>query len=133
MARQFCQQTTILGRVTELHPEEGCFKLRARSGDEFYSYVNTETWYRPLPHLNASYDRYGTPEDYDDTPQAKLKKYLAMGVLVLVEGIYHRNHLNRRLDVRTLYLLYSQNGKLISETQGCYMFEDPRWWTDRSC
>ena len=130
MARQFCQQTTILGRVTELHPEEACFKLRARSGDEFYSYVNTETWYRPLPHLNASYDRYGTPEDYDDTPEAKIKKYLAMGVLVLVEGIHHRNHLKRRLDVRTLYLLYSQNGKLISETQGCYMFEDPRWWTD---
>jgi putative intracellular protease/amidase/mannose/cellobiose epimerase-like protein (N-acyl-D-glucosamine 2-epimerase family) len=130
MARQFCQQTTILGRVTELHPKEGCFKLRARSGDEFYSYVNTETWYRPLPHLHGSYDHYGTPEDYDGSPEANVKKYLAQGILVLVEGVHHRDHTKRRLEVRTLYLLYSQNGKLISETQGCYMFEDPRWWTD---
>lgn len=130
MARQFCQQTTVLGRVTEFYPDKGCFKLRARSGDELYSYVNTETWYRPLPHLHASYDRYGTPSDFDDSVGAKLRKYVALGILVLVEGVYFRDHMMRRLDVRTLYLLYSQEGQLISEAQGPYMFEGSRWWTD---
>ena len=130
MARQFFTQTTLLGRVTEFYPREFCFKIRVRSGDEFYSYTNTETWYRPLPHLKASYDRYGTPEAYDDSPEAKLRKYVALDVLVLVQGILHQDHMRRRVDVRTLYLLYSQNGKLISEEKGPYMFEDPRWWVD---
>ena len=132
MARQFFNQTTILGRVTEFYPNDFCFKIRARSGDEFYSYTNSETWYRPLPHLHASYDRYGTPGDYadDDSRTAKLKKYLAVDAFVLIEGIFHRDHMKRRIDVRTVYLLYSQNGKLISEEKGRYMFEDPRWWSD---
>jgi putative intracellular protease/amidase len=131
MSRQFFTQTTLLGRVTEFYPNEFCFKIRTHSGDEFYSYTNTETWYRPLPHLHASYDRYGTPEGYDDkSPEAKLKKYLAIGALVLIEGILHRHHMKRRVDVRTIYLLYSQKGELISEKKGRYMFEDPRWWID---
>ena len=134
MSRQFFSQTTLLGRVTELYPKEFCFKIRAHSGDEFYSYTNTETWYRPLPHLHASYDRYGTPEGHDDldddSPEKKLRKYLALDALVLVEGIFHRDHMKRRIDVRTLYLLYSQNGEVISEKKGRYMFEDPRWWVD---
>lgn len=130
MARQFFTQTTLLGRVTEFYPQELCFKICCRSGDEFYAYTNTETWYRPLPHLQASYDRYGTPKDYEDTPEAKLRKYVALDVAVLVEGIFHRDHLKTRVDVRTLYLLYSQNGKLISEEKGRYMFEDSRWWVD---
>ena len=130
MARQFFGQTTLLGRVTEFYPKELCFKIRVRSGDEFYSYTNTETWYRPLPHLQASYDRYGTPVTYDGSPEAKLRKYLAMDVLVLIEGIFHQDRMKRRVDARTVYLLYSQNGKLISEEKGRYMFEDPRWWKD---
>ena len=132
MSRQFFTQTTLLGRVTEFYPKEFCFKIRTHSGDEFYSYTNTETWYRPLPHLHASYDRYGTPEGYSDnpTPEEKLKKYLAVDALVLIEGILHRHHMKRRVDVRTLYLLYNQNGELISERKGRYMFEDPRWWVD---
>lgn len=134
MSRQFFSQTTLLGRVTELYPKEFCFKIRAHSGDEFYSYTNTETWYRPLPHLHASYDRYGTPEGHkdldDNSPEMKLRKYLAIDALVLIEGIFHRDHMKRRIDVRTLYLLYSQNGEVISEKKGRYMFEDPRWWVD---
>lgn len=134
-ARQFCQQTTFLGYVTELYPEECCFKLRLRSEDDsgydhVYAYVNSEVWYRPLPNLSGSYDRYGTPEDYDGSPASKLKKYLALGALVLVEGVYFRHHLKSRIDVRTVYLLYDQHEKLISETKGDFMFEEPRWWVD---
>ena len=130
MARQFFQQTTVLGRVTELYPEELCFKIQARSGDEFYSYTNSETWFRTLPHLHSSYDRYSTPKDSDNSPKAKLEKYLAQNILLLIEGIYHRDHMKRRIDVRTVYLLYSQDGKLISDQKGRYMFEEERWWAD---
>lgn len=134
-ARQFCQQTTYLGYVTELYPEELCFKLRIRSydpsgSDLLYAYVNREVYYRPLPNLSGSYDTYGTPEGYDDTPEEKLKKYLALGVLVIVEGVYFRDHLRNRIDVRTIHLLYNQEGKLISEAKGNLMFEEPRWWID---
>ena len=134
-ARQFCQQTTYLGYVTELHPEDNCFKLRIRSKDKtgndlIYAYVNDQVGYRPLPNLSGSYDRYGTPEGHDGSPAANIKKYLAIGVFVLVEGVYFRDHLRNRIDVRTVYLLYDQQGEAIAESQGKYMFEDPRWWVD---
>ncbi len=134
-ARQFCQQSTFLGYVIELSPEKNCFKLRIRSEDKtgndlIYAYVNSEVWYRPLPNLSGSYDSYGTPEGYDKSPGGKLKKYLALGVLVLVEGVYFRDHLSNRIDVRTVHLLYNQEGKPISMVKGNLMFEEPRWWID---
>ena len=134
-ARQFCQQSTYLGYVTELYPDENCFKLRIRSEDStghdlIYAYVNSEVSYRPLPNLSGSYDRYGDPDGYDGSSAEKLKKYLALGVLVLVEGVYFRDHLKNRIDVRTIYLLYDQKGKEITEQKGKYMFEEPRWWVD---
>ncbi len=135
-ARQFCQQTSFLGYVTELYPDEGCFKIRLRSKDDtghdlVYAYVNSEVWYRPLPNLMGSYDCYGNPDGYDkEKIPDKMKKYLDLGVLVLVEGVYFRNHLSSRIDVRTIYLLYDQQGKLITERKGNLMFENPRWWVD---
>ena len=133
--RQFCQQSTFVGYVTELYPQDKCFKLRLRSEDEsgsdcIYAYVNDEVSYRPLPNLRGSYDRYRTPNGYDDSPESKLKKYLTLGVLVLVEGVFFRDHLKSRMDVRTLYLLYDQQDCLISENRGNFMFEEPRWWLD---
>jgi putative intracellular protease/amidase/mannose/cellobiose epimerase-like protein (N-acyl-D-glucosamine 2-epimerase family) len=137
-ARQFCQQTSYLGFVTEIIPEDGCFKLRIRSedysgNDLIYAYVNSEVWYRPLPNLGGSYANYGAPDGYDpssDQPGEKLKLYLAVGALVIVEGIYFRDHLRNRIDVRTVFLLYDQQGKPISEKKGNLMFEEPRWWLD---
>lgn len=135
-ARQFCQQTSFLGYVTELYPDEGCFKLRLRSEDDtgndlIYAYVNSEVSYRPLPNLMGSYDCYGNPDGYNEGKISdKIRKYLDLGVLVLVEGVYFRHHLGSRIDVRTVYLLYDQQGKLITETKGNLMFENPRWWVD---
>ena len=137
-ARQFCQQSTYLGYVTELYPDENCFKLRIRSEDNsghdlIYAYVNSQVWYRPLPNLSGSYDRYGNPEGFDSSSASsadKLKKYIAVGALVLVEGVYFRDHLRNRIDVRTVYLLYDQQGEVLSEAKGNYMFEEPRWWVD---
>lgn len=130
MARQFQQNYTLLGYVTELYPDEGCFKIRVRSGDDFYCYPNTEVWYRPLPNLFGSYDSYGAIENDDGSVSAKIRKYIAVGVRVLVEGIYHRDAMSARVEVRTVYLLYSQNGKKISESKGPYMFEEPTWWVN---
>ncbi len=137
-ARQFCQHTTFLGYVTEIIPEDSCFKLRIRSEDHtgndlIYAFVNSEVWYRPLPNLGGSYDSYGYPEGYDPStanPGDKLKLYLAVGAMVLIEGLYFRDHLRNRIDVRTVYLLYDQQGKPISETKGHLLFEEPRWWVD---
>ena len=128
MARQFCQDYTLLGFVTEFYPDESCFKIRVRSGDDFYCYVNSQVWYRPLPNLFGSYDRYGGSDD--GSASSKLKKYLAPGARVLVEGVLHKNAMASRVDVRTVYLLYSQDGKEISENKGRYMFEEPLWWVD---
>ena len=131
--RQFCQQSTFIGYVEELYPKEKCFKLRLRSCDEtgydvIYAYVNSEVSYRPLPNLKGSHDRYGTPEGFSDSPQDKLEKYLALGLLVLVEGVFYRDHLQTRMEVRTVYLLYDQKGKPITEYQGDLVFEETRWW-----
>ena len=128
MARQFFHNYTLLGFVTELYPDEGCFKIRVRSGDQFYCYVNSEVWYRPLPNLFGSYDRYGGSDD--GTIASKLQKYVALGARVLVEGVYCRDGMGSRVDVRTLYLLYSQHGKKICESKGRYMFEESLWWVD---
>ena len=137
-ARQFCQHTTFLGYVTEIISEDSCFKLRIRSedltgNDVIYAFVNSEVWYRPLPNLGGSYDSYGLPAGYDPStakPGDKLKLYLAVGAMVLVEGLYFRDHLRNRIDVRTVYLLYDQQGRPISETKGNLLFEEPRWWVD---
>ena len=130
MARQFQQNYTLLGYVTELYPDEGCFKIRVRSGDDFYCYPNSEVWYRPLPNLFGSYDRYGSIENDDGSISAKIRKYIAIGARVLVEGIFHRNGMSGRVDIRTVYLLYSQDGRKISESKGPYMFEEPLWWVN---
>ena len=130
MARQFMQNYTLLGYVTEMYPNEGCFKIRVHSGDDFYCYANSEVWYRPLPNLFGSYDRYGSIENDDGSISAKIRKYIAVGARVLVEGIYHRNGMSARVDIRTVYLLYSQDGKKISESKGPYMFEEPLWWVN---
>lgn len=130
MARQFQQNYTLLGYVTEIYPEDGCFKIRVRSGDDFYCYPNSEVWYRPLPNLFGSYDRYGSIENDDGSIAAKIRKYIAVGARVLVEGIYHRNGMSGRVDIRTVYLLYSQDGKKISDSKGPYMFEEPLWWVN---
>ena len=135
-ARQFCQQTSYLGYVTELYPDEGCFKLRLYGKDDtghdlIYAYANKEVWYRPLPNLMGSYDSYGNPDGYDGGKISdKLKKYLDLGVLVLVEGVGYRNHLANKIEVRTVYLLYDQQGRQITECKGNLMFENPRWWVD---
>jgi len=133
--RKFCQQTTFLGYVIDLRPDEGWFKLRLRSKDDtghdiIYAHVNPNVGYRPLPNLMGSYDRYGDPDIYTEDMAGNLKKYLDLGVLVLVEGIYYRDHLRNRMDVRTVFLLYDQNGKPITEKKGNFMFENPRWWVD---
>ena len=131
--RQFCQQSSFIGYVDELYPQEKCFKLRLRSYDEtgydcVYAYVNDEVSYRPLPNLGESNDRYGTPQGCSNSPEGKLAKYLALGVLVLVEGVFYRNHLQTRMEVRTVYLLYDQHDRVISECRGDLMFEEPCWW-----
>ena len=134
--RQFCQQTSYLGYVTEISPDEGHFKLKLRSKDDtghdlISAYVNSEVWYRPLPNLMGSYDRYGDPDTYDSGKISdNLRKYIALGVLVLVEGVGFRHHLGSRIDVRTVFLLYDQQGQQITEWKGHLMFENPRWWVD---
>lgn len=51
-------------------------------------------------------------------------------MLVLVEGVGYRNHLANKIEVRTVYLLYDQQGRQITECKGSLMFENPRWWVD---
>ena len=130
-AKHFCQQTSFLGYVTEVCPDKGYFKLchRCKGGghDHLCAYVNSEVWYRPLPNLMGSYDTYGDPPGYQDDIADKMKKYLAVGALVMVEGVYH---LENRLNVRTVFLLYDQQGKVIGKKKGNLMFENPRWWVD---
>ena len=134
--RQFNSHTSLLGYVIELHPEDSCFKLRLRSKDNtghdlIYAYLNKEVWYRPLPNLHGSYDCYGAPDGYNDGKIAdKMKKYLALGALVLVEGVVHRDHLANKIEVRTVFLLYDQQGKQISESKGNLVIENPQWWVD---
>ncbi|ACB49625.1 hypothetical protein cce_0274 [Crocosphaera subtropica ATCC 51142] len=142
--RGFCNQVTLMGRVIErledvthqsnLNGKGIDFKIRCRSGDEFYIYVTSTTNFQSLSNLdNINRNRYGNLEEFgtrsdpDLNPIEKTSKYLNVGRLVVVEGVLLQNGLSKRIDAKTIHLLYDQNGQTI-DYQGHFLFESTHWW-----
>eukprot|EP00026_Physarum_polycephalum_P001674 Phypoly_transcript_01676.p1 GENE.Phypoly_transcript_01676~~Phypoly_transcript_01676.p1 ORF type:complete len:873 (+),score=105.89 Phypoly_transcript_01676:492-3110(+) len=133
MSRSFYQHITLTGTVVELNNDGANFLLWTRSGDEFYVYVSSQTWFKSLRNLDeqaeASRDRYADPPSGSDySPIGRVNKYLAKGAFVTIEGVLSVNELKRRVDARTVHLLYQQDNYWIGEKLGKVAFEGSHWW-----
>src|SRR4051812_12435776 len=99
--RHFAQTVSIMGRVLSTDSANYGFQVQARSGDIFPAFINVETWFHPLQNLDElNQDRF-TPGDSPD-PASRIRKYLAPGCLIVIEGIYQEDGPVRRIDVRTV-------------------------------
>lgn len=128
--RNFAQGVTIMGRVTSVNPDQKRFQILARSGDYFPTIVNLETSYQGLKNLDElNQDRFVPLSDSlprvpagQLDPSAQLSKYIHLGDLVVVEGVYQEDGGNNQVDARTIHLLMRDNStRMLS-------FEATHWW-----
>lgn len=121
----FNQSLTLMGRVQDVEPHEGSFRLACRSGDTFEVYVGRTTQYSVLRNLDGlDRDRVLDPDGYFDAavPKAlrQLKKYVWPDGLLIVQGIYYEHGSQSRYEARLVHLLHSEEDR--------YLFEDTHWW-----
>lgn len=137
--RGFCSQTTLMGKVTEILEDaehktqlktKGIdFKILCHSGDEFYISVADTTSFQPIYNLdNINRDRYANPPHFSASPEDQIRKYLSLNRLVVVEGVFFQNALERRVDARTVHLLYDLDNQQVTESEGKFLFEQTHWW-----
>jgi mannose/cellobiose epimerase-like protein (N-acyl-D-glucosamine 2-epimerase family) len=121
--KKFTVNTTFMGKVTDIKPEKSAFSLKCRSGDELEVFVANETQFRFLKNLDEiERDRVPNPENFNDAPTAKVRKYIQPDSLVVLQGVYQENNGNCHYDARIVNLLNSYRG------QGEYLFEQTQWW-----
>jgi mannose/cellobiose epimerase-like protein (N-acyl-D-glucosamine 2-epimerase family) len=123
--RKFTHSMTIMGVVTEVKAEEGYFKLKCRSGDEFDVFVGDTTEFRVLRNLDGlDRDRVLDPEEgFDDSAPRSLrlvKRYVWPNGLLTAQGIHYIDDNKSRFEARTVHLLHSKKER--------YLFEDSHWW-----
>ncbi len=126
--RRFTHSISLMGKVVNIDVENACFTIRCHSGDEFHAFVSKETQYKTLTNLdNLNRDRYDNPPGYDSSnPSKQVEKYIRLGHLVSLYGVYQETDDNARYDVNTVNLL--------QEPDGQYFFEATHWWlTQISC
>lgn len=116
---------TIMGTCLDVAPQEGRFRVRCRSGDEFEVFVGDTTNYTVLQNLDeVGRDRVLDPESGFDASQPdslkKLEKYVWPDGLLAVEGIFQEHGEASRFTARRVHLLHSERGR--------YLFEDTHWW-----
>ncbi len=121
--RRFTNYLTLMGRVVSVDPDLGAFTVRCRSGDEFRTFVSSETNFRTLTNLDGlDRDRMPIPESYRPGELSdRLKKYVHTGHLLALQGIYQEYEGQpARLDAREVHLLTSATG--------VFLFEETHWW-----
>ncbi len=122
--RGFYDSVTIAGTVSEVDPKALMFSVRSRSDDLFEIHVGETTYYQVLSNLDGlNRDRALPPSGLvrNDSPlEYDLLKYVNLGCLTFVEGIYSQDGTNTRFEARTVYLMHSNPGK--------YLFEETHWW-----
>ena len=130
--QKFTHQVTLTGRVAELAGNAPAFMMRCRSGETFVVHVSDQTWFRPLFNLDKlNQDRYGTPEGHQGSVADQVRKYVAPGCLVCIQGVLLENDGQRRVDARRVHALYAQQGSAVRERLGHLAFEGGRWWLDQ--
>ena len=120
----YTQATSLLGTVVQVRPDEQCFHLRCRSGDEFRVGVGVTTVFTALRNTDdLDRDRVVNPPNYDSskpTPVDQLRKYLREGDLLIVEGVEIDHNGSAHFEGRRVTLLAVEPGR--------FLFEDTHWW-----
>jgi mannose/cellobiose epimerase-like protein (N-acyl-D-glucosamine 2-epimerase family) len=116
------QTLTVMGVATDIDPENRHFAIRCLDGTVFNAFITGETAFWVLQNLdNLENDRVETPPGFDDSPGARMRKYLRDDRLVAVEGVAFIGATGtNRFDARTVRLLSSGDDALL--------FEDTHWW-----
>lgn len=119
--RRFTLNTTLMGSVVEIQPEESAFRIKCHSGTEFRVLVGKETRFHFLTNLDGiNRDRYPVPEGFDGTPAQLINRYIRQHYLVALEGVYQEEQDQSCFNARQIHLLQSQDGQ--------YLFENNTWW-----
>lgn len=128
MKTRFSASVTLMGTITAIQAEKGTFDLKCRSGDEFTVSIGRETNFAVLKNLDGlNRDRVPKPEGFNDKdPAQKVRKYIRLGRLVVLYGIYLEDKEKAQFDARTVHILNSEDGE--------YLFEETHWWLNQiSC
>jgi mannose/cellobiose epimerase-like protein (N-acyl-D-glucosamine 2-epimerase family) len=122
--KKMTQSLTVMGTVLEKNAAEGVFSVQCLSGDVFPTYITPQTSFQVLQNLDSlNNDRVPDPPDAGLTPQSAawlIEKYVLVGQLLVVQGVYQINDESSRFDGRTVCLLAS--------TKDRYLFEETHWW-----
>jgi mannose/cellobiose epimerase-like protein (N-acyl-D-glucosamine 2-epimerase family) len=117
----FTQNLTVTGTVSSISAVDASFTLNCRNGDSYIAHVTDQTEFRVLQNLDGlNNDRVPQPPNYVDSPGGRIEKYVSVGRVITVQGIYLRQADKYRYDVRTVHLLSSDNDS--------YLFEETHWW-----
>lgn len=137
---KYYQSITLMGEVTHVDARAARFALTLASGDEITAMVTKTTWYEVLKNLaDDSRDRVPNPsseelvealgrrdnaadgEQWD--AQSQLYKYLKVGCMICVSGVYSQSDGQSQLSARRVVLMHSNPNK--------YGWEDNHWWNQQ--
>ncbi len=118
-------QLTLMGTVIEIGmtPDRmGQFVILCRNGEKITVIAEAETQALTLQNLDgAQRDRVPDPPDFHSgDPVQFIRKYIRMGRLLVVEGVYQTDLDSSRFLARTVHLLHDNHGR--------YLFEGTHWW-----
>ena len=125
------ESVTFAGHVKSIDETGPSFKLECRSGDTIDVFVGPTdpTTYQVLQNVDGfDRDRTEPPADGEeptDPVVANLRRYIAEGALVFVQGIHQQVGDRERFEARAVYLLKSNPGMP-------YAFEEPYWWLNQT-
>jgi mannose/cellobiose epimerase-like protein (N-acyl-D-glucosamine 2-epimerase family) len=140
------QPMTLMGSVSDLDVERKSFRLDCRDGSRVLVLVSRETQFAHLKNLDElDRDRIHTPSSFNaDEPEQRVKKYLRLGRLVVVQGLCGAGDdgVDLRCEARTVNLLHSWEGWIplndhkgvpdndldLELMDGGFLFEEGQWW-----
>jgi mannose/cellobiose epimerase-like protein (N-acyl-D-glucosamine 2-epimerase family) len=112
---------TVMGLAERIDPETGSFGIRCLDDTVFDAFIGPTTVFWVLTNLDGlDNDRVPTPEGYDGTPAANIRKYLRDGRLIVAQGVRQTGADGDRFDVRTI--------RLVSQADEQLLFEGSHWW-----
>ena len=120
--KQLTSQMAMLGMVIDQDANNATFNLLLRSGEAIKTIVESLTWVETLLNLDPyNRDRVSTPPGYDTgDPRDLVRKYIRLGRMIQVEGLYQEYDGNARFLARRITLL--------NDTDGTEFYERKHWW-----
>jgi hypothetical protein len=118
----YTQATSLLGTVTDVQPDNLCFTIRCRSGDEFVVNIGPTTWFTAVRNTDdLDRDRVANPDNFAPSKLSdQARKYVRKDDLIMVEGVEIDHAGQTHFEGRKVTLLAVQPGR--------FLFEDTHWW-----